>query len=880
MWSYLYDTRDRQKARTDCERYTGVPAPAKPRVPEYRPGAVLMGTRRGTLSIAVALAALLPPAAAHAGPTRYSLQGGCWALQDASGKAIAGGEQIRMQATTLGSYLLYRPDKTFLAAQSDGSIAPAAAPSPAADFTVEDAAGGAFTIAPASAPKQQTTVRFAPGQGCGVFPEADLNATGAPAANPLPFGKVGGLVEGHMHWMTYEYFGGNFHCGRPWHPYGIAYALPDCSSIEGPQGSAAPVQNFLNYGAPESPHDTSGYPKMSAWAPGNLTYEGTYWRWIERAWLGGLRLMVMSINDNRVLCELQANRKTNCDEMDTVRRGFQDVRELQRYVDAQAGGPGKGFFQIVTDPFEARRVINEGKMAVVLEIEVSEPFGCRGWDNPTCNQAQVDKQLDEMYKLGVRSSLLLNKFDNPLTGVRFDDGPTGILINAGNRQSAGTFFSARTCTGPFHDNTIFTGFQPGSAFLDTALGALGVPSGTAPSYPPPPHCNTRGLTTLGKHLVNRMMDLHMIVNPDHMSQAAVDDTLTLLEARRYSGVISPHGWMDPGNWPRLWKLGGMAFPGHSAAGDYVKEWQKYRPAQTPYAFGWGYGADLGGLSHQPDANKNGKIAYPFKSYDGKVTFERQKTGDRTFDYSKEGVSHYGLYADWFNDLNRAGGKQLAKDMWNGSEAYLEMWERANGVPHRSSCARSDGEIKPRSFNHMRLGDDWVTLLRLAGQPQTRGRAWTWCVAGRRNRNAADVAVLSKSGKVQLLGSTAHGRTASHVAVGDPATTLPPATSLGSGVQVKTSGAATWVFAVRGGSVRAVAVAARGLAKRPADLRRAVERLLAARASQAQPVFRPSAAQANSAGLSGNVLAGATDPRLNAAFAYLCGLQMQAYGAAR
>ena len=108
--------------------------------------------------------------------------------------------------------------------------------------------------------------------------------------------------------------------------------------------------------------------------------------------------------------------------MDTVRRGIKAIRELQDYVDAQAGGPGKGFFQIVTDPYEARRVINQGRMAVVLEIEISEPFDCRDVQQPTCDQAQVDRQLDEMYKLGVRSMLLLNKFDNPLTGVRFDSG--------------------------------------------------------------------------------------------------------------------------------------------------------------------------------------------------------------------------------------------------------------------------------------------------------------------------------------------------------------------------------------------------------------------------------------------------------------------------
>ena len=50
----------------------------------------------------------------------------------------------------------------------------------------------------------------------------------------------------------------------------------------------------------------------------------------------------MGINENRILCQLQANRTTNCNEMDTVRRGLKDVHELQDYVDAQAGGPGGG----------------------------------------------------------------------------------------------------------------------------------------------------------------------------------------------------------------------------------------------------------------------------------------------------------------------------------------------------------------------------------------------------------------------------------------------------------------------------------------------------------------------------------------------------------
>ncbi len=87
--------------------------------------------------------------------------------------------------------------------------------------------------------------------------------------------------------------------------------------------------------------------------------------------------------ENRVLCEIypdmsvvQGEPKSNCDEMDTVRREIQRIEQLEDYIDAQAGGPGKGFFRIVENPFQARKAINKGKLAVVKGMEVSEPFDC------------------------------------------------------------------------------------------------------------------------------------------------------------------------------------------------------------------------------------------------------------------------------------------------------------------------------------------------------------------------------------------------------------------------------------------------------------------------------------------------------------------------
>jgi hypothetical protein len=216
--------------------------------------------------------------------------------------------------------------------------------------------------------------------------------------------------------------------------------------------------------------------------------------------------------------------------------------------------------------------------------------------------------------------------------------------------------------------------------------------------------------------------------------------------------------------------------------------------------------------------------------DDRVTFDRQVTGSRTFDYAKEGVAHYGLYADWFADLRRLGGERLRNDLWDGAEAYLEMWERASGV--RTGCARS----APR------LGASWASTLRRVGQPQTRDRDWVWCVRGGGN----DVAVFGRDGRVAFVGSTARGRSAAGMRVGQRTS--------GSGLRVR--GRAGYV--VRGGRVVAVG--------RGANVRARLKRVLAARVRQARFVPRASAAQ-----FAGRPLAATGSASTDAALTLLCGL---------
>jgi microsomal dipeptidase-like Zn-dependent dipeptidase len=233
--------------------------------------------------------------------------------------------------------------------------------------------------------------------------------------------------------------------------------------------------------------------------------------------------------------------------MTSVHREALRVFELQRYVDAQAGGPGRGFFRVVTDPFQARRVINQGRLAIVLGMEVSRPLDCREYlGTSSCTDAQVDQRLQELHDLGVRQMEMTNKFDNAFTGVTGDDGATGVLVGwVGNEGETGHQWKMTDCTSPFgpvqHDKQQYN-LQDESgqdAGRDSLFGAILATTG--------PQCNTIGLTSQGKRLLGDIVKNGMIFDPDHMSAYARQASLDELSRVGYSGVISSHSWADDAN---------------------------------------------------------------------------------------------------------------------------------------------------------------------------------------------------------------------------------------------------------------------------------------------------------------------------------------------
>ncbi len=490
-----------------------------------------------------------------------------------------------------------------------------------------------------------------------------------------------------------------------------------------------------------------------------------------------------------------------------------------------------GWERIVTDPFEARRVANDGKLAVILGIEVSRLFGC-GINNgiPQCDKAQIDRELDEVYDLGVRQMQIINKFDNAFGGVAGDRGNTGTIVNSQNQQETGRFWDMRTCDSEAADDHDREQTTTGTPAQDAIFGAVfsqnPLTPGSAPLYPSAPHCNNLGLSDLGEHVVRRMMRKGMIIDPDHLGVYARRQLLSIVEAERYSGLVSSHTWSTPDAERRILRAGGFVTPYAGGSTPFV---QKYRELQAMRDPRWktaaGFGADANGLGRQgpprPDAASN-PVVYPFKSFDGSVTFERQQSGERTFDINTEGVAHYGLYADWFEDIRKIAGDALLEDMSYGADSYFRTWERAVGITPET-CRDGRLRLTPRGMGYIRIGVSSDQLLRDAGQPTSRkGRSWRWCVEDRGNEGQLVRTAFTPKGIVGFVGSTVRRHRIDGVGAGTKTSRIRGARTLARGIRVRNAGAGKrYLYGVGGGKVRWVAVATREASRTRAALRRYV-----------------------------------------------------------
>jgi hypothetical protein len=319
-----------------------------------------------------------------------------------------------------------------------------------------------------------------------------------------------------------------------------------------------------------------------------------------------------------------------------------------------------------------------------------------------------------------------------------------------------------------------------------------------------------------------MIKQHFLIQLDHMDSKTATAALAIAQAAHYSGVISAHCCSSPQLFAGVYATGGFISPPAESAAAFVATWKADKALSSPkYHFGLGYGSDMNGLAEQPGPS-SGAIAYPFQSYDGRVTFTREQWGQRTFDLNTDGVANYGMYADWLHELQVLGGRPMMADMFQGAEAYLETWERADGVP-ATSCRPAREQFSSRGLGPtIRLGDTSEAALYRAGQPLSRpGRSYRYCVTRGAGSRAAVTAVFDGGGRIATIASTAPGDRAGAIGPGSSARRLSRrAHRLTTGVWVgaELRGGARYVYGVQGGRIRFVAVSTASELRKPALLR--------------------------------------------------------------
>jgi microsomal dipeptidase-like Zn-dependent dipeptidase len=510
-------------------------------------------------------------------------------------------------------------------------------------------------------------------RGCARFPEAGLQARGRPLR-----GSLRGWADTHVHVTANLRAGGRVISGEPFDRAGVARALGGDGFVHGPDGSDDVTGNLLRSGTPFGDHDIHGWPTFAGWPTFDTnTHQQAYWRWLQRAWLGGMRLLVAQTVEDDELCRVEPRRAHSCSEAATIAKEVHVLRGLQDYVDAQAGGRGRGFFRLVRGPRAAARVIRSGKLAVVIGVESSNPFDCSLRPRVArCTRADVDRGLARYRRLGVRTMFVAHWFDNAFGGAALEGDGKGKLITGLDRLETGRWFETARCPHPGQGEEV----DPPTTVEASVLArffpaARPLVDNPAPAYPAGRQCNARGLTPLGAYLVRRMIATHTLIEVDHLSERARDRVLAIARRHHYPLVSSHNGtggtW-TPGELHRLRALGGIAAATPDRARGLIAKVARLRRVGFPAV---PMGTDTGGFASLPGPER---LRYPYRL--AGVRFGRERSGRRTFALGRDGVAHYGLMPDLLADVRaHRGGHRTLRSLFGSAGAYVRMWRRS-GAP--------------------------------------------------------------------------------------------------------------------------------------------------------------------------------------------------------
>lgn len=667
-----------------------------------------------------------------------------------------------MKPAGLGKYIFYDRDSKYLTVNAFNAIVRTNGLGENIVWRIEDRGNGTFSFfnevkqkyvsISGTSLKWKNSVEdsclftFEAAEGNNPFPEADVCMTftdgegnvldtGSVMATPAVGEMITGYADTHAHLNHNLGSGKAVFNGMSFSHLGITDALKACTDRHGINGSFD-LWGKLVDGCER--HNTEGYPNFTYWPTSKSTnHIQTYYKWIERSYLAGQRLMVHQCVNNATLGgitnALPPYMGAELNDMKIAREQIANMYEMQDYIDAQCGGPGEGWFRIVTSASQARQVISEGKMAVFLSLELDTLFDCTedyigryeaglmSEEDMNSHLNAIEAQIDEFYAMGIRSVFPVHALNNGFGGCQLYQGELFSIMNYMNR---GDFYQPE----PALNNRVYYK-QPKANIDGSVLG----------------HQNSIGLSKTGEWLIRKLIEKKYVIEVDHMADKTFNAVLDILWEEKYPGVIASHtrilDMFRPEEGDRCWEqmdiprmikvmqLGGIVSPmlwetmeSHQmCVSDYLSymialsstgvpqtgypDFPQYQRYGGPYAvpttwynmndsaaddliLGIPYGSDVNGACLLPDFDNYpgvfGEVDYSnfgalhggiYNANVAGVSIDRQTTGNRTFDVNTGGMSHYGLAPDFIARLSTRPDIVNADALFNSAEAYIRMFER-------------------------------------------------------------------------------------------------------------------------------------------------------------------------------------------------------------
>lgn len=552
---------------------------------------------------------------------------------------------------------------------------------------------------------------------------------------------IHGWADIHAHQLSNLGFGGGLVAGshdyNPPSGYDWDSPLPDCRGRHGMTwlpgsvtiriGPMAMFQTRIDIEPGRHSANFSG-TNVRRYALWQNVHHQQYWKGhLKNAHDNGLKLFVMSAVSNELLCglipvEYRIRRNgiypVGCDDWSNV------VRQIEAAKDFASKN---SWYRIAKTPEQARQIIAEGDMAVILAVEASNIWG------HTNSWGDVKHRIDSLYNMGVRSMQPVHMFDNNLSGTaRF----MGVMDWATGIQ-----------------NALHSGIHP--AFYVANPGLFVVKVLQEKTKKDSADNNLQGLTSLGRTAINYMMDKKIIVDLAHVSHRAFNQSYDLMKARKYYPMLVSHSHLkamfndehqdekklDMEKIRKIRQTGGMIGlrPGpdrvktytpagvanncqgssRSFAQSYMLGVKGYR---VPMAFGidmngmiamvrprfrggkwssesgkrnWACGADLQDPLFFGTAQKEKRVHDETPARER--GYQSRRTGT-TYDYI--GLAHVGHVKNLIKDMENLGVQTNL--LWQGAEAYVQMWERINA--NRTGPKEAAPSLSESGIDHDSLVD--------------------------------------------------------------------------------------------------------------------------------------------------------------------------------